>query len=140
MERIIGTNNLEDFGITEEMWQTDEFWRESYSIFAERYGLLTTQVQKMAKYLKYAEKKDRPVAEIKKAYMMLFNADNRDNPFYKMETIEVKDGYGVTAYGKLAVTNCNDYKVADGIYEVIMPPVIVDTGHSPYNYTPCIVK
>ena len=91
MERIIGDNSFENFGITEEMYLNDTDWQNSYDKFATRYSLLSTQVQKMSRYLIHAEKKEKRVAEIKKAYMMLFNADNRNNPFYKMETIKVKD-------------------------------------------------
>ena len=141
MERIIGRSNFEDFGITEEMYLNDTDWRNSYDKFTIRYSLITTQIQKMSRYLVHAEKKEKTVAEIKKAYMMLFNADNRNNPFYKIETIEVKDGYGISAYGKIMVLDYNGYAVkTDGIYEVIIPPVIVDTGVHPYNYTPCFVK
>ena len=141
MEKIIGRSNFEDFGITEEMYLNDTDWQNSYDKFATRYSLLSTQVQKMSRYLIHAEKKEKPVAEIKKAYMMLFNADNRNNPFYKMETIKVKDGYGISSYGKICVVDYNGYNVKiNGIYEVIIPPMIVDTGHHPYNYTPCIVK
>ena len=140
MEKIIGRCNLEDFGITEATYENDTLWQNSYDKFATRYSLLTTQMQKMSRYIIHAEKKDRPVEEIKKAYKMLLNADNRNNPFYKIETIEVKDGYGISAYGKIYVVDYNGYAVKDGMYEVIMPPVIVDTGHHPYNYTPCIVK
>lgn len=140
MEKIIGGMNLEDFGITEEMYLNDTDWQNSYDKFAARYSLLSAQMQKMSRYLIYAEKKERPIEEIKKAYKMLLNADNRNNPFYKLETIEVKDGYGISDYGKICVVDYNGYAVKDGMYEVIMPPVIVDTGHHPYNYTPCIVK
>jgi hypothetical protein len=95
----------------------------------------------MSRYIIHAEKKARPVEEIKKAYKMLLNADNRNNPFYKIETIEVKDGYGISTYGKICVVDYNGYDVkTDGIYEVIIPPVVVDTGVHPYNYTPCFVK
>ena len=141
MERIIGRRSFEDFGITEEMYLNDTDWARSYDIFSERYSLLVEQILTIGRRYAFLQR-NRPddAVAILKAYKMLYNEDNSDNPFYKMETIEVKDGWGVSDYGKICVINYFNSRIKDGIYKVIMPPIIVDRHSMPYRYTPCVVN
>lgn len=141
MEKIIGTLNFENFGMNEESYLNDTDCHEMYEIADTRYDMLFSQVRKMANYIYRLKKKGEDIAMIKKAYLMLFNAENRRiNPFYEMETIEVKDGYGITPYGKAVVCNRDENRVADGTYAVIIPPIIINNHQFPYNYTPFIVE
>ena len=140
MERIIGGNNLEDFGITIETYRNNIDIHEDYEVFYTKYDIVKKLLLKMSKSfvrLQKLGKNEEADAELK-TYKKLFDVANCQNPFYEIKTIEVENGFGYYNNRKIEVVNLFDRCVKNGKYEVIFPPILIDEDR--WLFTPCIVS